>query len=118
MADADVMPFDCAAWLRSLRVRAMTPEAKGCYIDLLVYGWKHSGIPARPVELRALTGLSSGRFRRVWEQVGPMWQNKPGDPGRLINERQERERAEVAATSQRMRAIANARWKKPCLEDA
>jgi uncharacterized protein YdaU (DUF1376 family) len=102
---ADVGPFDYGAWTRSLSVRGMTLEDKGAYIDLLSFGWMHGGIPAKASALRVMLGLTSGRFRKVWEKVGPMWKEKPGEPGRLINERQEIERSKREALSERMRKV-------------
>ncbi len=89
--------FDFGAYLRSKRVKAMSWDSQGCYFALLCHGWLNGGIPARASELRALLGLTSGTFRRIWSQVGQMWHDKPGGPGILINERQERERVELLA---------------------
>lgn len=103
MKTKGLMPFDSEAWLRSARVRALTPQAKGAYIDLLAVAWRHGSIPAHASELRTLLGLTSGRFRAIWDRIGQFWHEKPGEPGRLINERQEKERARLRAAAERTR---------------
>lgn len=102
----------CTAWLQSERVRSMTLEQRGAYVDLLSFGWLHGSIPSCPKRLAAMLGLSSSQFVLVWSAVGECWSEMPGNPGRLINERQEHERAERKTRAEEMRQRGQAGGKQ------
>lgn len=101
-------------WLSDVKVRMMTLEQRGCYIDLLSIAWIEGGIPADVGQLRRLLGISPKRFTAVWEALAPHWQSDGN--GRLINPRQERGRAELEDYQRRASAAgqagAKARWSK------
>ena len=40
-------------WLGDAKVRAMSNEARGVYIDLLCYCWQDGALPADPVQITA-----------------------------------------------------------------
>lgn len=94
-------------WLQSVDVNSMTLEQQGAYLRLLCFAWLHGSIPADHDELRCLLGLGgdAATFARVWSgRLLRCWVEMPGDPGRLINERQETERAERRRKAEEMRS--------------
>jgi len=83
--------FYPADWLSDARVREMTFEEKGVYIDLLSHAWKERGIPADQKRLAKLLGLSPAKLARLWATVGRCWEER-GDV--LVQPRMERQRDE------------------------
>lgn len=102
-------------WLQSETVSGMTLEQQGAYWRLLCFGWLHDGIPADLERLRSMLGSPPRRrFEALWAVVGPCWEPHPTVPGRLVNPRQEHERAARRAKSAEMarRGLAGneSRW--------
>jgi hypothetical protein len=56
-------------WLTDDRVRLMTYEQKGYYIDCLLTAWVNDGLPVDPDEVRRLVGGTKAEFRRIWPVV-------------------------------------------------
>jgi uncharacterized protein YdaU (DUF1376 family) len=56
-------------WLSDARVKAMTFEEKGVYIDLLSVYWIEDGLPTDPARLSRLLGIEAKRFARVWPAI-------------------------------------------------
>jgi uncharacterized protein YdaU (DUF1376 family) len=77
-------------WLSDLNVKAMSPEAKGAYIDLLAVYWLEEGLPADTNRLARLVGIAPAKFRRLWPMIEPCFQV---EDGRLVQKRMEQERA-------------------------
>lgn len=104
-----------ADWLSSTRVRAMSREQRGAYIDLLCFAWLDGSIPGDAGALQTLLGASRAEFRRIWPAMEGCWEQR--DDGRLVNPRQERERQERKARAEDIRrrsALGNrARWGSP-----
>lgn len=94
------------AWLQSESVNAMTLEQQGAYWRLLCFAWLHEGVPSDESALQRMLGLSRSRFRAVWAGVSKCWQPSPSDSSRLVNERQERERAERKKRAEDMRDLS------------
>lgn len=96
--------FYAADWLLSEEVTSMTLEQQGAYMRLLCFAWLHGSIPATHATLQGLLGLSKDEegFARLWAVVSRCWVEMPGTPGRLINQRQEHERAERKRRSAEM----------------
>lgn len=96
--------FYAADWLLSEEVTSMTLEQQGAYMRLLCFAWLHGSIPATHATLQGLLGLSADNdaFARLWAVVSRCWVEMPGTPGRLINQRQEHERAERKRRSEEM----------------
>lgn len=113
--------FYATTWLQSVDVCSMTLEQQGAYVRLLCFAWLHGSIPADREELSGLVGLASdpSAFDRIWRgRLARVWVEMPGTPGRLINERQEHERAERAARAEEMRARGQAGGKQSAKQRA
>lgn len=97
--------FYATAWLQSRDVNSMTLEQQGAYVRLLCFAWLHGSIPADHDELCNILGLGGDRvaFDRIWSRLSRRWSKMPGNPGELINQRQEQERAERKAKAEEMR---------------
>lgn len=79
------------------RVLQMTYEQQGVYQRLLWIAHRNEGLPADVAAIARMLGLPRQRFaRRIWPAIAPCWQ--PGAEGRLVQSRQEEERARRAAT--------------------
>lgn len=101
-------------WLSDAKVRTMTHEERGIFIDFLAISWLEHGLPSDESQLRRLTGLTERRFRKVWAGVAHCWQ--PNGNGRLVNPRLERYREQLEEHQERASAAgkagAEARWAK------
>lgn len=109
-----------SAFYEDEHVLQMTYEQQGVYQRLLWIAFQNGGIPADEAVLARMLGLAPKRFARIWGGIRPCWQ--PGDVGRLVQPRQEEERARRAAAvsgdndaapdgvSDRMRQLARLRW--------
>jgi uncharacterized protein YdaU (DUF1376 family) len=85
--------FYPSEYTSSQRVRLMTLEEEGAYINLLCSCWLHGSIPADPQIAARLIGkgASTTLATKVLEMFTPS-----GDSGRLVHERLERERIKQA----------------------
>lgn len=97
-------------------VRLMTFEQRGIYRELLDHAWLHGSIPSDLTILSRLlgNGITPRRLGRLWPAIKPCWSGM--EPGRLVNARQERDRAELNAfrveRSETGKRGADARWAK------
>ncbi len=90
--------------------RAMTDEQVGFYLRCLNHCWINGSLPADPDEAALVMGRSRSKFDRLWERVGKCFRAHPENPLRVINPRQEKERASALNKSEKARASADARW--------
>lgn len=65
--------FYAKDWLTSPRVRLLTLEGRGLFIDLLAISWDAHGLPADPEKIRVLAGASKWEWKRLWPKVRPLW---------------------------------------------
>jgi hypothetical protein len=107
-------------------VLRMTYEEQGVYRRLLWISLQNRGLPESTEAIAELLrlpfgGLSAKRFvAKVWPKIAPCW--TPNGEGRLLQRRQEDERARREASvqgeggqddiSERMRQLANRRWRR------
>jgi uncharacterized protein YdaU (DUF1376 family) len=94
--------FSPADWLTDSNVTAMTLEQQGAYLRLLCVAWLEHGLPNDLQRIRALLGLPQRRFDAVWTALADRWVDRDG---RLVNRRQEAERAIRRERAQDMRAL-------------
>jgi uncharacterized protein YdaU (DUF1376 family) len=90
-------------------VRGMTDAEVGFFVRCLNHAWMNEGIPADEEELeRVIPGKrSEEEFKRIWKRVSRCFV-QVGD--RLVNPRQEEERAEAKERSKKSREKAEKRW--------
>jgi uncharacterized protein YdaU (DUF1376 family) len=100
-------------WLGDAKVRAMSPEARGVYIDLLAYCWQEGSLPADAAQLARLVGLPAPAFRRIWPQLEPCFVLVDGDRWRQKRLDQERDRQRLRRTLAAHKGAkgAAARWR-------
>jgi uncharacterized protein YdaU (DUF1376 family) len=82
-------------FLSSSKVMAMTLTERGAYITLLSVEWLDGSLPTSAAELARILGLSVARFQKLWR--GLLASCFVERNGRLVNDRLERVRAELAA---------------------
>jgi len=100
-------------WLADAKVRAMTNDARGVYIDLLAYCWVEGALPVDAAQLARIARLTPSEFRRIWPQLVPCFVKS--DRG-WIQKRLERERSKQrehrAKQSENGAKGAEARWRR------
>ena len=98
-------------WLADAKVRAMTDDARGVYIDLLAYCWTEGALPLDLSAIARIARLTPGRFRRVWSQLEPCF-TKTGSGFRQKRLEREREIQQKRrdALAENGRKGAEARW--------
>lgn len=81
--------FYPADWLSSARVRCMTPEQKGAYIDLLAYQWldPDCSLPDDDSELAVLSGLGEVGWKGSSSTLRGCFKYRSSSPPRIANER-------------------------------
>lgn len=56
-------------WLSNGKVKSMTLEERGAYIDLLAIYWNEGGLPSDPMALSRLLGVPLRTLNRLWKNV-------------------------------------------------
>jgi len=82
----------------------------GCFIRLKCHYWREGVLPADTLSLAKLAGCSVGQFQDVWPKVGQHFEKT--EEGTLSCRELDEARQKAEAKSDRMRKVANARWKK------
>ena len=82
----------------------------GCFIRLKCHYWREGELPADTLSLAKLAGCSVGQFQDVWPKVGQHFEKT--ENGKLACRELDEARQKAERTSDRMRKVANARWKK------
>ena len=92
----------------------MDNAQRGIYLRFLNSSWLNEGIPADVESLAVLAGEPLSKFRKMWPRISQKWVPKEGDPSKLVNPRQERERKSqlenIAKASESGRVGAEKRW--------
>lgn len=83
--------FYPADWLTDERVRLMTLQQRGLYVELLCYQWREGSLPADPETLAKILGIQPKVFATLWDDrlAGCF---SPSSASRLVNPRLENER--------------------------
>jgi len=82
----------------------------GCFIRLRCHYWREGVLPADTLSLAKLAGCTVGQFQGVWPKVGQHFEET--ENGKLACRELDEARQKAAMVSDRMRRVANARWKK------
>lgn len=94
-------------WLGSQRVRLLTPEQRGCYIDLMSHCWDGPGLPDDLEELEILSGYKGSDFEeRIWKKLKQFFYKNTDE--KLHHERLDDERKKQKKYSQKQRDAAKA----------
>lgn len=91
-------------------VKAMTDQEFGFYFRCLSHAWLNDGIPADLKRLSLVMGRSHEYVEGLWPAVAPCWVAHPLKNERLINRKQEEQRAASIRIGEARRDAANARW--------
>ena len=98
-------------YMSDIKVRLMSHEQKGIYVDLLCLDWDEDGIPQDVEDLALLTGLEPARFRAHWEKrIACCFVEHPTKLRFLTSKRLEVERTKQRLNSEKAKASADARW--------
>jgi len=82
----------------------------GCFIRLRCHYWREGALPSDTLSLAKLAGCTVGQFQGVWPKVGQHFEET--ENGKLACRELDEARQKAAMVSDRMRRVANARWKK------
>lgn len=116
MAKSPAWSIYAKEWLSSEAVALMPPEAEGLFIRLLNLSWDNGGLPSDPEAVKDLAGR---KYARVWKTAWPPVRQKFVERGgRLVNPRQEEERAKQEERRAQRTKAATERWEKERQKDA
>jgi uncharacterized protein YdaU (DUF1376 family) len=108
-------------YLSSSAVLRMNLAQEGAYRRLLDYQWMEFSIPDDLEEISVLCRVSTKEMERLWPAIRRCFSSHPEVPGRLINQRLEKERAKQkrrkAERSVSGRRGAAKRWHSDDTED-
>lgn len=79
----------------------MSNQQRGVYLKFMNHSWLHGGIPIEEEALARLANEPLATFRELWPGISVCWVN--GGNGRLVNPRQELERAKLVAKTESRR---------------
>lgn len=101
-------------YLSSSAVNAMSLEEEGAYRRLLDFEWLDGSIPSSLPALARLCRVTPARMGRIWPGIMACFVEHPDQPGRLVNERLERQRNELHAHREqnRLAGLASAEAKR------
>lgn len=91
-------------WRTSGKVKRMTNQERGCYVELMCYQWEEGFVPDDLKELANICGEPLPAMRRMWKRLEPCFPKS--DDGHRRNPRVERERAKADEVSGKRRASA------------
>lgn len=109
MIDAPWFKFFPRRWMSSLRVRSMTLEQKGAFLELLCCAWIEGGIPDDAEQVGRLLGVDPKRLAGDLKRVIDAFPR--GDDGRGHNAFQESIRTDVEAAQAARVEGGKARWR-------
>lgn len=76
---APAFQFYVKDWLSDLHVRAMTPEERGVYIDLLAVLWNEGGsFPGSLPDLARMLSVDVRQFRRIFSKISARFEEMGG----------------------------------------
>src|SRR5580692_6581122 len=90
--------------------RGMTDGELGFYWRCLNHAWINGYLPAAPEARARMLRTPRREADQRWMRVGLCFMPDPSDPARLVNPRQERERADIIERSERAGKSARVRW--------
>jgi uncharacterized protein YdaU (DUF1376 family) len=100
-------------WLSDMKVRMLSWESRGLYIDLLCYCWREGWIPA---DSSAIAQLCNCHGLAIIEPCLELFTPHPNDPKKLIHKRLDAEREKQKAFSDERKSSgikgAQKRWGK------
>jgi uncharacterized protein YdaU (DUF1376 family) len=99
----DWFSFYVYEFMSDERVVAMTLEQVGAYVLLMLGQWINGSIPADVPALAAILKRTPEDMAALWAGIAPCFQPHPEKPGRLVQCRLERERAETIARMEKTR---------------
>jgi len=111
MKERSGMPYDVVAYESDDLAMQLNECEEGLFHRMLRRSWMNGSIPADLVQLARIIRTPYLRLKRAWVRISPLWIAHDSLPGRLINLKQEAERAWVVAKSGRNSQAANERWK-------
>jgi len=105
--------FYARDWLSDAKVRTMTDEARGVYMDLLCYCWLEGTLP--PVDgMARLTHRTPEAFGALWPQLQPCFTlTDEGWRQKRLDVERDTQAAHRARMSAHGKKGARGRWKKP-----
>lgn len=110
MKERSGMPYDVVAYESDDLAMQLNEVEEGLFHRMLRRSWMNYSIPADLKQLANICRTNLNRLKKAWLKIEPLWKPHPNLPGRLINLKQESERAWVAAKSDASRQAAVKRW--------
>jgi len=104
------MKLDAQRLLSDSNMVLFSLSEMGCFVRLRCHYWRSGELPSDTLSLARLAGCSVGQFQDVWPKVGQHFEEM--ETGKLACRELDRDREKAEQKSDRMRKVANARWKK------
>jgi len=111
------MPYDVVAYETDELALQLSEIEEGLFHRMLRKAWVNGSIPADLVALAPLCRTHLSRLKKAWVRLAPLWTPHPTEAGRLINLKQERERAWVEEKSDKSTQAIEKRWKEKKTKD-
>ena len=90
-------------------VKLMSPAEEGLYWRFLRHSWMNGSIPADESELASVGRVTLAVLRKLWPRVSRCFHPLDSDASRLVNPRQEKERAKALGKSESARTSVSQR---------
>jgi len=94
------------------RYASMTDSELGFFHRCLNKSWTNNGLPADLDELARLMKVKRSYLDRIWPRVGQCFTPSESDPSRMVNPRQEQERAHAILKSERATESVRTRYER------
>lgn len=93
------MPYDVVAYEADELAMQLSESEEGLFHRMLRRAWMNGSIPDNLDTLASICRTRPSTMKKAWVRIAPLWKGKEDDPGRLINSKQESERAYKASYS-------------------
>lgn len=110
MKERSGMPYDVVAYEADDLAMQLNEAEEGLFHRMLRRSWMNGSIPSEFNALASICRTHPARLKKAWNRIEPLWKPHPSLPGRLINTKQENERAWVGAKAESARKSAVSRW--------
>lgn len=105
------MPYDVVAYESDDAAMQLTEAEEGLFHRMLRRSWMNGSIPADLQKLTPICRTNYNRLKKAWKRISLLWIPHPDLPDRLINPKQESERAWVVQKSVAATESAVSGWK-------
>lgn len=93
MKERSGMPYDVVAFETDEYALALTSQEEGIFHRMMRKAWINGSVPADLAQLAHLCRERPSTIKKAWPHLSKMWVPADDNPSRLVNKKQESERA-------------------------